>query len=172
MFKQKIELVPISTLFTVTVTVTKLFEGSLRSVMEVSAWSRRSSLFLLDLVGESAWGRTLPRTPSSSSLPPSSSSSGEWRASCWMMISTGILLQKITQTFIEGLRSLRPTWNLTQKTLRTVSLSYLNPIMSTSNMLIVNSQVEEEGGQPLISQCGVDILLFTSGSCKVENLSA
>ena len=85
---------PISTLFTVTVTVTKLFEGSLKSVMEVSAWSRRSSLFLLDLVGESAWGRAWPRTPSSSSLPPSSSSSGEWRVSCWMMISTGILLQK------------------------------------------------------------------------------
>ena len=53
-------------------------EGSLRSVIvEVSAWSRRSSLFLLDLADGSAWGRLLLRTPSSSSLQPSSSRSGD-----------------------------------------------------------------------------------------------
>ena len=41
---------------------------------------------------------------------------------------------------IEGLRSLRATWNLTQKNLLTVSLSYLNLTTSTSNLFIVNKQ--------------------------------
>ena len=58
--------------------LSKPFEGSLKSVREVSAWWRRSSLFHLDLVGEFAWGRLLPRTLFSSSLPHSSSSSGDF----------------------------------------------------------------------------------------------
>ena len=53
---------------------------------------------------------------------------------------------------IEGLRSRRPTWNLTQKTTRTVSLSYQNHILSTSNKFIVNKHARH-------SMCAIGNLL-------------
>ena len=58
-----------------------------------------------------------------------------------LRLLTRTLSLNVYNDHIEGLRSLRATWNLTQKNSLTVSLSYLNLITSASNLFIVNKQV-------------------------------